>query len=60
MIGFNVRRATQRASNAANGTHTVFAYSYAAEGIFKFARERGWRTVLGQIDPGPAEERIVA
>jgi glycosyltransferase involved in cell wall biosynthesis len=39
---------------------TVFAYSYAAEGIFKVARKRGWRTVLGQIDPGPAEERIVA
>lgn len=39
---------------------TVFAYSYAAEGIFKAARERGWRTVMGQIDPGPAEERIVA
>ena len=42
-----------------NGNHTVFAYSYAARGIFEFARERGWRTVLGQIDPGPAEERIV-
>ncbi len=39
---------------------TVFAYSYAAEEIFKVARERGWQTVLGQIDPGPAEERIVA
>ncbi len=37
---------------------SVFAYSYAAEGILKFARERGWHTVLGQIDPGPAEERI--
>ena len=43
-----------------NGNHTVFAYSYAAEKIFKFARERGWKTILGQIDPGPAEERIVA
>ncbi len=43
-----------------NGTQTVFAYSYAAERIFKFARERGWKTVLGQIDPGPVEERIVA
>jgi glycosyltransferase involved in cell wall biosynthesis len=43
-----------------NGVNTVFAYSYAAAEIFKFARERGWRTVLGQIDPGPAEERIVA
>ena len=43
-----------------NGARTVFAYSYAAERIFKFARERGWRTVLGQIDLGPADERIVA
>jgi len=44
----------------ANGNHTVFAYSYAAKEIFEFARSRGWRTVLGQIDPGPAEERIVS
>jgi glycosyltransferase involved in cell wall biosynthesis len=43
-----------------NGPRTVFAYSYAAEQIFQLARERGWRTVLGQIDPGPAEKRIVA
>lgn len=43
----------------ANGKHTVFAYSYAAREIFECARERGWRTVLGQIDPGPVEERIV-
>ena len=41
-------------------TRTVFAYSYAAERIFRFARERGWKTVLGQIDPGSADERIVA
>jgi len=39
---------------------TVFAYSYAAERILKLARKRGWRTVLGQIDPGPVEEEIVA
>jgi glycosyltransferase involved in cell wall biosynthesis len=39
---------------------TVFAYSYAAEGIFKAARERGWRRVLGQIDGGLVEEEIVA
>lgn len=37
----------------------VFAYSYAAAEIFKIARQRGWRTVMGQIDPGPVEERIV-
>ena len=57
---FQRRAVEQLKRQAANGTHTVFAYSYAAEQIFAFARERGWRTVLGQIDPGPAEERIVA
>ncbi len=37
----------------------VFAYSYAASEILSYARERGWKTVLGQIDPGPLESRIV-
>lgn len=37
----------------------LMSYSYAAAELFAFARRRGWRTVLGQIDPGPAEERIV-
>jgi glycosyltransferase involved in cell wall biosynthesis len=45
---------------SASKPRTLFAYSYAALKIFKFARARGWRTVLGQIDPGPPEERIVA
>lgn len=39
---------------------TVFAYSYAALDILRTAKARGWRTVLGQIDPGPPEERIVS
>ncbi len=39
---------------------TLFSYSYAALEIFRFAKSRGWKTVLGQIDPGPEEERIVA
>src|SRR5260370_6150176 len=38
----------------------IFAYSYAARQIFRFAKRRGWKTVLGQIDPGPVEEKIVA
>ena len=38
-----------------DGHRTVFAYSYAAKEILQFARERGWRTVLGQIDPGPTK-----
>lgn len=44
----------------ADGSPTLMAYSYAALEIFRFARSRGWRTVLSQIDPGPVEERIVA
>jgi glycosyltransferase involved in cell wall biosynthesis len=38
---------------------TVFAYAYAAREIFACAKERGWQTVLGQIDPGPLESEIV-
>jgi len=57
---FQNRAVGQLAQVRNNGGHTVFAYSYAAERIFKLARQRGWRTVLGQIDPGPADERIVA
>jgi glycosyltransferase involved in cell wall biosynthesis len=37
----------------------LMSYSYAAAELFAFARRKGWRTVLGQIDPGPAEEKIV-
>lgn len=45
---------------AQRSSPTVFSYSYAALEIFRHAKRRGWRTVLGQIDPGPEEERIVA
>jgi len=39
---------------------TLFSYSCAALELFRFAKSLGWRTVLGQIDPGPEEERLVA
>jgi glycosyltransferase involved in cell wall biosynthesis len=57
---FQREAVAQLARNHHNGNHTVFAYSYAAAEIFKFARARGWRTVLGQIDLGPSDERIIA
>ncbi|MEL6495024.1 MAG: glycosyltransferase, partial [Cyanobacteria bacterium J06623_7] len=38
---------------------TLFAYSYAALEIFKYAQKRGWKLVLGQIDPGIIEEKLV-
>jgi glycosyltransferase involved in cell wall biosynthesis len=45
--------------DAASAPITVFAYSYAAREIFRVAKTLGCRTILGQIDPGPAEMRIV-
>lgn len=46
-------------SGALAEKQVVFAYSYAARRIFETAKEYGCMTVLGQIDPGPAEERLV-
>ena len=45
--------------SASNSQVTLFAYSYAARELFRFAKGRGWRTVLGQIDPGLHEEKLV-
>ena len=42
-----------------HGSCILFSYSYAAGELFRVARQHHWRTVLGQIDPGPEEERIV-
>lgn len=55
------RRAVRRLERVRDDEpRTVFAYSYAALGILEYARKRGWRTVLGQIDPGVVEERLMA
>jgi glycosyltransferase involved in cell wall biosynthesis len=42
-----------------NSRPTLFAYSYAALELFRYAKARGWHTILGQIDPGPVEEKLV-
>jgi len=39
--------------------HVLFSYSYAARDLFREAKRRGWTTVLGQIDPGQGEQRLV-
>jgi glycosyltransferase involved in cell wall biosynthesis len=55
--------ATMRAAGIAapgDEQRACFSYSYTARGPFQLAKQRGWKTVLGQIDPGPVEERIVA
>ena len=56
---FALSRLKQNLRNGNGHPLTVFAYSYAADRIFSFAKQQGWRTVLGQIDPGPAEEKLV-
>ncbi|HWN97245.1 MAG TPA: glycosyltransferase family 4 protein [Methylomirabilota bacterium] len=55
------RQALRRLRNIPNDDQkrTLFAYSYAARELFRHARSRGWRTVLGQIDPGMYEEKLV-
>jgi hypothetical protein len=56
-----IRHLTSLIRNDDQGSsQVVFAYSYAAREILRSARELGCTTVLGQIDPGPVEERIVA
>ncbi|WP_437191429.1 glycosyltransferase family 4 protein [Planctomicrobium sp. SH527] len=37
----------------------VFSYSYTATEVFKVARRHGCPTLLGQIDPGPEEMKLV-
>ncbi len=41
-------------------TGAVFSYCYEARAVFGAARSLGLKTVLGQIDPGPEEDRKVA
>jgi len=43
-----------------NSHPTLFSYSYAALEPLRFAKSQGCKTILGQIDPGPVEEEIVA
>jgi glycosyltransferase involved in cell wall biosynthesis len=43
-----------------NSRPTLFCYSYSALEPLRFAKSQGWRTVLGQIDPGLFEEDVVA
>lgn len=50
----------KRISSQINNPVTLFAYSYAALNLFRYAKSQGWQTVLGQIDPGIVEQQLVA
>jgi hypothetical protein len=43
-----------------NSQLILLSYSYTALEPFRYAKTHGWKTLLVQIDPGPAEEAIVA
>ena len=49
----------KRISHQVTNEIIIFAYSYAALEIFKYAKKQGWKTILGQIDPGIYEEQLV-
>lgn len=53
------RMASRQLRALAQGRPRVFAYSYACTRTLQVARELGCPTVMGQIDGGPEEERIV-
>ena len=46
--------------SAKAGSPIVFSYSYTAKLPFAEAKRRGALCILGQIDPGPREEEVVA
>jgi glycosyltransferase involved in cell wall biosynthesis len=45
---------------SSGGPLVLFSYSYTALEPFRFAKAHGWKTVLGQIDPGPLHDEILA
>jgi glycosyltransferase involved in cell wall biosynthesis len=55
-----VKTLTSDIGSQTSDSPILLSYSYAALEPFRYARARGWKTVLVQIDPGPEEERIVA
>jgi len=38
---------------------TLFAYSYTALEPFRYAKSKGWHTILGQIDAGVVHDQLV-
>lgn len=53
-----LQKAASRITNS-DPRPVLFTYSYAALDLLRYAKSRGWYTILGQIDPGIVEEKIV-
>jgi glycosyltransferase involved in cell wall biosynthesis len=54
-----LRHLKKIASRLSGSRPVLFTYSYAALDLLRYAESQGWYTVLGQIDPGMVEEKIV-
>jgi glycosyltransferase involved in cell wall biosynthesis len=54
------RHALDAIESASLDATVLCSYSYTARRLFEYAKRAGWKTVLVQIDPGIAEERLVA
>lgn len=52
-------RSLQKLAPSLPKSSILFSYSYAAIDLFRFAKQQGWTTVLGQMDPGKIEEQLV-
>lgn len=54
------RAAVHRLARVPDRPNRVLSsFSYAARDLFVYAKARGWKTVLNQIDPGAFEEALV-
>lgn len=42
-----------------NSCPILFAYSYAALDLFRYAKNLGWHTILGQIDAGLIHDKLI-
>ena len=56
---FAAKRLRKLAAHGDGQRRIVFSYSYASKEIFRVAKQLGWVTVLGQMNAGPREDKII-
>lgn len=54
------RQSLQEAIAETHERRIFFTYSYAGGRLMECVKARGWKIILGQIDPGEQEQRVVA
>ena len=58
-VAVKALRAWEQSLIQSDSEVVLFSYSYTALAAFRYAKARGWMTVLSQIDAGPRYEEIV-